>query len=138
MNINEKFGFNANTPFEEKYKTVVKYLGEEKVRSFLPVDDIDHLKRSYSNDKHLNNIPLKKWDAASGYYPATDKSGRQIYKQLGKNYYSKDNPHNLAELLMANDITSFSVSECVCILKECARMWAEEELEKENSEIEKE
>ena len=133
MNINEKFGFNADTPFEEKYGAVIDYLGEENVRVLIPVDNVESLKAAYSNDKHLNNIPLKKWDIASGYISYVDNYKRQQYKQTWNGYFLKNSPKNLAELLVSKGITSFSVAECVCILKECARRWVEEEMVKDES-----
>lgn len=133
MTINEKFGFDRNTSFEEKFRTMIEYFGIENVKCLIPYD-IETLKRAYAKDVHFNNLPIATWDKASGY---RFECGKCI--PLGKNYVFKGSePRDVRDLFILNGINVFSVSTCVSLLKQCAKMWVEEELEKEEEDMKEE
>ena len=48
---------------EEVYSTIVNAIGMDKCIHYLPETKHDILE-AYKEDKHLNNIPLAKWDFA--------------------------------------------------------------------------
>lgn len=108
MNLNELVGLkNCNVDIvtglelshQEKYKKIVDALGFDNVKKCLPYD-LDTLKKAVKKDKHLNNLSLKTWDRTT---PA------------------------LSNLYRSKGVTSWSLSQSVCVLKECARMWVEME-----------
>lgn len=125
MNINEKFEFNSSVPFNEKYDAVINLLGKENIANIIPWSP-QELSEAIKKDKNLNNIPLKQWDKAAGIY------------EHGIHYSVAG---TLPGLLCKNGITSFSPSELVCILKECAKQIAEDydnSLNKETDDMERE
>lgn len=125
MNINEKFGFDSNVKHSEKYGAVVDLIGKDKIAKLIPWSP-QELSEAFKKDKNLNNIALKKWDDIAGVY----LSGKK-FAVSGE----------LPMLLSMNGITSFSPSELVCILKECARQVVAEydaNLEKESDDVERE
>ena len=85
------------------YRRVIQRLGGlEKVKPFIPFS-LEQIRKAIPKDEHLNNLPLRKWDFAAG---------------------------GLWVLYRENDIRSASLSQGVCLLKEAAKEWAEEETEK--------
>ena len=125
MNINEKFGFDSNVKHSQKYGAVVDLIGKDRIARLIPLSP-QELSEAFKKDKNLNNIPLKKWDAIAGVHPS------------GLHYTISG---ELPMLLAMNGITSFSPSDLVCILKECARQVVAEydsNLEKESDDVERE
>ena len=125
MNINEKFGFDSNVKHSQKYGAVGDLIGKDRIARLIPLSP-QELSEALKKDKNLNNIPLKKWDAIAGVHPS------------GLHYTISG---ELPMLLLMNGITSFSPSELVCILKECARQVVAEydaNLEKESDDVERE
>ena len=125
MNINEKFGFDFSVKHSKKYGAVVDLIGKDRIARLIPLSP-QELSEALKKDKNLNNIPLKKWDAIAGVHPS------------GLHYTISG---ELPMLLLMNGITSFSPSELVCILKECARQVVAEydaNLEKESDDVERE
>ncbi len=101
---------------EEKYTRIVNALGYEKVKRCIPFT-LKEIKKALPKDEHLNNLPIKKWDNASGIYiPYGQTSSSAI--QFIETPFSK--------VYRDAGVTSYSQSDGVCILKQCARMWAEE------------
>lgn len=96
----------------EKYQAIVNALGYEAIKECIPFT-LDQIKEAIKTDEHLNNLPLKKWDLASGFI----MDGANC-KLVGS---------KLTDLYRKIGVNSFSNSDGVCILKECARMWANEE-----------
>jgi hypothetical protein len=86
----------------EVYQTVVNAIGLARCTAYLPADRVT-LKQKLAEDKHLNNIPLKKWDYA---------------KELG-----------FGRELQRIGISIFSLADIVCTLKESARMLVKQEAE---------
>lgn len=121
MTIREKMkmicGFDDLENHEAAYKAIVNELGFEKVHALLPADD-DEIILKYKDDHYLNNIPLKKWDAAGGWSVWENR-------KLGTQECRVISGSPLPQLLAGIGIRAFSCSECVCILKTCARMVAE-------------
>lgn len=106
MNIIEAMHLDRNDP--EKYTKIVKALGEREVYDCLPFDKKE-ISKAIKTDHALNNLPLKRWDIATGFYP---KAGQ--YEIIGS---------RLMSLMKAKyGVTSFVWAENVCILKEAARM----------------
>ena len=77
------------------YNNVVEYIGYEKVLKILPFKWAEICRALAGGDVHLNTLRLPQWD-------------RQATLVRG--------------LLYNKGIDTSSISECVCILKECARM----------------
>ncbi len=106
MNIIEVMRLDRDDP--EKYTKVVKALGEREVYDCLPFDKKE-ISKAIKTDPALNNLPLRRWDIAAGFYP---KAGQ--YEIIGS---------SLMNLMKAKyGVTSFRCSDNVCILKEAARM----------------
>lgn len=106
MYITEALRLDENDP--EKYTKIVKALGEREVYDCLPFDKKE-ISKAIKTDLALNNLPLKRWDLAAGYY----ESGRHC-QVIGS---------SLMSLMKAKyGVTSFILAENVCILKEAARM----------------
>ena len=106
MDITEAMHLDRNDP--EKYTKIVKALGEREVYDCLPFDKKE-ISKAIKTDHALNNLPLKRWDIAAGFY----SKGNQ-YEVIGS---------SLMHLMKAKyGVTSFRCSDNVCILKEAARM----------------
>ena len=102
---------DCDVEHSKKYTFLVNFLGYEQVKKCIPFT-IAEIKNALAEDEHLNNLTLEKWDCAAGF------------RQSGWNMYRVYAP--LIDLYKNKHITCFSCAEGVCILKECARMWAEE------------
>lgn len=99
-------------PWHEYMGRVIEKLGLENIKRYIPFQ-LDELKEKLKDDVHLNNTPLQAWDTASGYMPYINTQTKtQEYMQMC---------HGVADLLVCNGITIFSVSECVSVLKEASR-----------------
>lgn len=110
---------SSREEYRDEYKMIIEALGYEEVKRCIPFT-IEKLKEAYKEDDFFNNLPLKKWDKAAGY--DTGWHGEMVNfvgSELTKLYREK----------LRVDI--FSCAEGVCILKNCAKMWVEEE-EKRN------
>lgn len=94
---------------QEFYQMIIKELGYPRVKACVPAT-LKELKAS--KDKYFNDIPIKRWDVASGF----NTNGGQC-KYIGS---------FLTSLYRKIGVTSSSCSIGVCILKECARMWINE------------
>ena len=94
---------------QEKYRAIVNALGYEKVKRCVPFD-IERIKKS--TDPYLNDLPILQWDIASGF----------MCKGAGVIFIGSA----LVTLYSDIGVDSFSNSDGVCILKQCARMMTEE------------
>lgn len=97
------------------YQKVITLIGYENVKECVPYT-LEEIKKAYPKDMYLNNLPMKNWDLASGFYVITTK-----YNQDYIPYNSR-----LRGLLKGIGINCYSNSDGVCILKECARLMYEE------------
>lgn len=97
----------------KKYRMIVEALGYEEVKKCIPFS-IEEIRKAYKKDGALNSLPLRQWDMAAGFY-AKNNSCALVGSRLTDLYWRK---------LRVN---VFSCCDGVCVLKECARMWAEEE-----------
>ena len=102
----------ADAPHKEKMQFLINYLGYEDVKKCIPFS-IAKIKKGIKKDEHLNNLPLKEWDKAAGLISI----GGYVHRV----------PSQLVNLYRQHGINAFSQADGVCILKECARMWADEE-----------
>jgi hypothetical protein len=82
---------------EEIYSSIVNSIGLKRCIIYLPATK-EEIKKALKTDKHLNNIPLKKWD--NQHY-----SFKRELLRIGINYSS--------------------LSDTVCTLKQAAKMYTE-------------
>jgi hypothetical protein len=106
---------------KEKYSTIVHAIGLNNLIPLIPGTK-DKIKKALEKDPYLNNIPMKYWDDACGSLQllnyAYSTGGRKTFYPV---------PVGVVQLLNRIGINSMSLSDCVCILKEAARIWVEEE-----------
>lgn len=107
-NIDNETGIEIS--HDEKWGRVVNALGFEAVKSCIPFS-LEDVQKALKTDKHMNNLPMKKWDNAGGFH--FDHAGARPVQI----------PTKLTGILRNAGITSFSPSDTVCILKCAARMW---------------
>lgn len=101
-----------NTPFDDFYDAVIEYLGGvNAIKPFVPAEK-EEIKQTLEKDHSLNSIPIKKWDAASGF----EFQGAKCIRK----------PNKFQALLLENGIRVYSPSECVCLLKRTAERIARE------------
>ena len=97
---------------------VIKKLGVENIKPYMPYN-IDVLKKDLNEgDMHLNNTNIERWDRAGGF--------QQIYNARSRTIEYLRISSGLTDLLHHNGITCYSSADTVCILKETARMLCEE------------
>ena len=94
----------------EKYQMLVLDLGYEDVKKCVPFT-IDQIVKS-TDDQHLNDLPIRHWDIASGF--------------ICNNADCKFVGSQLTRLYKKLNVTAFSNANGVCILKQCARMMKKE------------
>lgn len=83
------------------YRRVIERLGGlEKVKPYIPFT-LEKIQKAIPYNEYLNNLPLASWDTVASY--------------------------SIWPLYRENGITSASISQGVCLLKEAAKEWAEEE-----------
>jgi hypothetical protein len=99
----------------EKWQRVVNALGYEEVKERIPYT-LEQIKKALPRDEYLNNLPMKAWDNSSGVWVNDMRGTRGILHGAP-----------LLAIYRKAGVTSFSQSDGVCILKEAARMWAEEQ-----------
>lgn len=100
-----------NMEFQKKHALIINALEYEAVKKCIPFN-LDDIKKAFAIDKNLNSLSLSKWDHAAGF----------ITSGLKCNFVGSQ----LTSLYSKIGVTSFSCADGVCILKQCARMWAEE------------
>ena len=86
---------------QEKYGAIVEAIGLNTCKYYIPATK-EEIVEALKTDKHLNNIPIKKWDDQHEYF-------KKHFVRIG--------------------INLISLANTVCVLKEAARMWAEEATE---------
>lgn len=101
----------AYAPYKEAVQFKINYLGYENVKKCIPFT-LAEIKNALPKDEYLNNLPISKWDKAAGFI------------QSGSNCNFIGSP--LTNLYRQKGVNAFSCAQGVSILKECARMWAEE------------
>lgn len=94
-------------PWREYMHRVIEKLGAENIKPYIPYD-MGTIKEKLKSDIHLNNTRLQEWYEAGGFW---FYKGELTYKAIG-----------LSRLFVQNKITCFSPSDCVCVLKETARI----------------
>ena len=99
MNIKNKMIeqdlYSDDQEHNKYYSTVVEYIGYDKVLKILPFKWAEICRALAGGDVHLNTLRLPQWDSRITF---------------------------VRRLLSNKGIGTSSISECVCILKECARM----------------
>ena len=105
--------------WEEYINRVVNKIGLNELKRFLPYD-ISYIREAYNKDKNLNNTKINDWNRASGFWKSVGEGQNLVYIDLHC---------GLKEYLPKIGINVFSVSECVCILKEAARMLCESDID---------
>ena len=99
MNIKNKMIeqdlYSDDQEHNKYYSTVVEYIGYEEVLKILPFAWAEICRALYRGDEHFNTLHIPQWDRQTTL---------------------------VRRLLYNKGIDTSSISECVCILKECARM----------------
>lgn len=105
MNVRQKIEsliqkdyFDTSITHEEKWEALINALGRKACISWIALTKTE-LQNYYERDKHFNNwkkYPLEYWD----------KIGKRIFQTLGRQI----------------GITSYSLSDCVCLSKTIARI----------------
>lgn len=96
---------------EEVYGRLIRRLGEAEIWRFVPYD-IDVLCDKFRTDRHFNNTPMRTWDFAAGFETCLDKYGAENVRWLHS---------GLSLWLVHHGINTFSPSQCVSLLKQCAK-----------------
>lgn len=96
----------------EKYGRAIRRLGEAEVWRYVPYD-VDVLCDKYRDDPHFNNTPIRIWNKAAGFdfYIDTETMEERVHLLHS----------GVRILLVQRGVVQYSVAECVCLLKECAR-----------------
>lgn len=103
MNIKEFAGVDSSykdlctgreLEWKEYMARVINKIGVNNIAPYIPFE-LKAVREALKSDEHLNNLPLRHWDIAA---------------------------EQMKSLLHYNGITTYSLSERVCILKETARM----------------
>lgn len=98
---------NHEITFHDYYGALVEYIGESSLRRCLPVDHTPEEWRALIEvDPHLNNVPLRRWDAYHGMVLSLLRGGPSLVAITGPG--------------------GWSLSDSVCVLKETARRYAGE------------
>lgn len=111
---------------EDFYSTIVQAIGVAKVAEHVPFP-MDVLVKAYKQNKCFNTrtTPLQMWDTATGMrQESCSSTAPYIITGTGLTY-----------LLRKEKITCYSLSDCVCLLKECARIMVEQELAKDGENV---
>ena len=96
-------------------RAVERFGGLEAIKPLIPFG-LEEIKKAITNgDEHLNTLPIKEWDFASGFVTYKGECKPMFNAPMWKLYWE-------------HGVTSASNAQGVCLLKEAARMWAEEEL----------
>lgn len=119
MTINEFCGVNSlyerpdgtKITHTEMYTMIVNKVGLDNCKSFIPATK-EQIIEALKTDEYLNNIPVAKWDSAAGYIC----QGANVVKL----------PYGFRNVMVSKGFNVLSLSQCVCTLKQAARMWAEE------------
>jgi len=117
MTFAEKFNIPPDLPHNQKYDMIIDGLDYNLVKLFMPTSK-EHIQEALKTDEHLNNIPLKLWDAKAGvhtYIDHKDRTQKATFLQ-----------HGLTELCRDKGVNCYSPAELVCILKRCAVRYANE------------
>lgn len=108
LGFKNRFEFNGS--HEEYYGKIVAALGYDEVAACVPFP-VEALDRAMKKDRHFNNLPIREWDNASGFW-TRGADCQYVGSQLTRLYRKKG-------------VDTFSCSDGVSILKECAREMVE-------------
>ena len=108
IGLKNRFDFDGT--HEEYYGKIVEALGFDEVAACVPFPG-KTLDKAMRKDKHFNNLSMQKWDIASGFW-THGADCKYVGSQLTCLYRKKG-------------VDTFSNSDGVCILKECAREMVE-------------
>ena len=97
---------------------VIGKLGAENIKPYIPYP-LSYLKEKLKDDIHLNNTEITRWDFAGGFISHISPKTKVKVFSFAKS--------GLAYFLAQNGVTCMSPSECVCILKETARILIKKE-----------
>lgn len=111
-------GYTDLDDYEGAYHSLIDYIGIDKLRDCIPLSD-EELKRAYQKDRHFNSISIRRWDAWTGNYSYRTKDDTEDYRRCDS---------SIKRLMNNAGINIFSVSECVSLLKNTARIWVESQM----------
>jgi hypothetical protein len=109
MTITRKRYLDREITHHEYYGAIVELLGEEELQRLLPgARTPAEWRELIAADEHLNNVPLRRWDALDYYVRSmAARADRDALRAItGSN--------------------GWSLSDSVCTLKTAARRYAEE------------
>lgn len=121
MNLNQFIGLDSYGRFtdgikpthKEKYALIIEKLGGlDAIIPYIPFR-LEEIKEALLTDEHLNNLPMKKWDYASGFI---DHGARVTLIGTG-----------IVGLYRKHGINAFSLSDGVSLLKNASILWARNE-----------
>lgn len=107
-------------PWKDYMRRVIGKLGLENIKPYLPFG-LDYLKEKLKDDVNLNNTNIRSWDFASGFIPHINRKTKVLEYERAHG--------GIGYLFVRNGITCYSVSDCVSVLKEAARMLVEREIQ---------
>lgn len=121
MTFEEMGVYSKSDTHEVKYNKIIDFLGYDNVKSVLKAHfSREEIIKALKTDINLNNISLSRWDKASGFVAITTA---QTQTYTLRSCYSGNYLSNLCRM---KKITGYSLADCVCILKRCATLWANE------------
>lgn len=116
------------TPHEQKYDELARWLGIDALLKLVPFS-YDAVQRALAEgDKHLNTLPLKRWDAQHGVPPGEVQrcpTCKQVIAQQGRD----EGVWGLIRLRLRQERRhggvrkrfAWSLSDTVCVLKHAAK-----------------
>lgn len=101
-----------------KYEALALKLGKAALRALVPVPLVEVRAALDAGDKHLNTIPLRKWDAAAG---------RLVHAGRGRSHNADANFDHRHDMQRNHPVfpLGMPLSKRVCLLKHVARQAAE-------------
>ncbi len=94
------------------YRKIVEKIGLENMVEVIPFTKAEISTALSCGDEHLNTLKISEWDKAAGY---VWKNGRLVSRFSSR-----------LDRLTANVGLSLTCSQSVCLLKQAAKIWAEE------------
>lgn len=104
--------------FQEIFTRMVNFLGGPEVfTQYLPLEG-DELVKAYKNDPTLNNMPIQIWNSRSGFTQYTERKTLKRVTEIHPGW-------GVLRLTESHGINEIGMSTTVCLLKQAARMLAE-------------
>lgn len=112
MTLDEKCNTNLQTPYDEKLKKWIDYLGLDAIKKCLPFSKSELRVAYEKGDINFKTLPLWLWELGAGF------RNDYHYPYVGS---------KLTKLYVDKGIDTFTCTEGVCILKKVALIVMQEE-----------